>query len=107
MPLRKVLRWTLPPLALIALAGWFTSSAAPRQDASADAAAASRQAAGMVPAQGPAAQPPSAAGPVRLAGVQKFVAQKNAESGSDRENFVHEGWQLVQAPPPDAKLIAL
>src|SRR5438105_15720016 len=107
MSYRKALRWTLPPLALIALAGWFTSSAAPRNNASDGAAAASPQTAGMVPAQGPAAQPPSAAGPDRQAFVQKFVAQKNAESGAERENFVHQGWELVKVPPPDMQLVSL
>jgi hypothetical protein len=60
----------------------------------------------MVPAQGPAAQPPSAAGPDRSAAVQKFVQQKNAEN-NDRENFVHAGWTLVKTAPPDMKLVAL
>ncbi len=104
MPFRTALRWTLPPLALIALAGWFMSSATPAQERAADA---SPQGVGMVPAPGPAAQPQIAAGPVRLAAVQKFVAQKNAESARERENFVHEGWKLVQVAPPDMKLVAL
>jgi len=105
MRYRKVLRWTLPPLALIALVGWFTSSSAtPRFDTA--AADASPHAAGMVPAQGPAAQPPSAAGPASAAAVQKFVQQKNSEN-SDRENFVHAGWTLVKTTPPDMKLVSL
>lgn len=59
----------------------------------------------MVPAQGPAAAPPNAAGPASAAAVQKFVAQKNSEN-ADRENFVHQGWKLVQTAPPDSQLVA-
>jgi len=104
MPVRRVIRWSLPPLALIALAGALTLSAAPRL---APADASPQAAAGMVPARGPAAAPPNAAGPgSSAAAVQKFVAQKNSENG-DRERFVHEGWKLVQTAPPDAQLVGL
>jgi hypothetical protein len=68
----------LPPLALIALAGWL---AAPRIAHGPAEATTVPQSAGMFPVRGPAAQPPSAAGPDRLAAVEKFVAQKNEESG--------------------------
>ena len=104
MSLRKALRWTLPPLALIALAGWYTSTTSPRFSAAADDA--SPHAAGMVPARGPAAQPPSAAGPASQAAVQKFVQQKNSEN-QERDNFVHAGWTLVKTAPPDAQLVSL
>jgi hypothetical protein len=104
MQLRKALRWTLPPLALLALAGWLAS---PRNPAGpADGEDAPRNA-GTVPAQGPAAQPPSAAGPDSAAAVQKFVAQKNSESSRQKEEFLHAGWTLVDVPPPDAKLLSL
>src|SRR5215831_16438138 len=103
MSLRKALRWTLPPVALVAIVGWLLSSAAPRADA--ETAAASPQSAGMVPVQGPAAQPPSAAGPDRSAFVRKFVDQKNKES--ERARFVAAGWEIVKTDPPDAKLVAL
>ncbi|MGZ6142979.1 MAG: hypothetical protein ACXWLM_06555, partial [Myxococcales bacterium] len=93
------------PLALVALVGWLAST--PVANHAGPAAEPPPQAAGTVPAQGPAVQPPSAAGPDRLAAVQKFVAQKNAESTAQKEAFLKDGWQLVQAPPPDPKLIAL
>ena len=104
MSLRKVLRWTLPPLALLALAGWYHSSATPSFAPAADDA--SPRMAGMVPALGPAAVPPNAAGPDSANAVRKFVQQKNAENG-DRENFVHAGWTLVKTAPPDTQLTAL
>src|SRR5207244_6930489 len=88
---------TLPPLALFALAGWIASnSVSPRQDP-------------VPPAQeqGPAANLLPAAGPDRAAAVAKFVAQKNAEASRDQESFTRAGWQMVDAPPPDAKLTAL
>lgn len=97
MSLRTALRWTLPPLALLALAGWLGSKAA----------TAPQKVAGTVPAQGPAEQSPNAAGPDRLASVQKFVAQKNDEGSRQREEFVHAGWQMVDVPPPDPKLTSL
>jgi hypothetical protein len=95
----------LPPLALIALAGWLASPQ--RATGSADAAAGQTPSAGMVPGQGPAAFPPNAAGPDRLAAVEKFVAQKNAETGHEQENFVHAGWHMDNAPAPEPKLLAL
>src|SRR5260221_5852688 len=104
MSLRSALRWTLPPLALLALAGWLVSPRMAQGDAE---AATGPQSAGMFPVQGPAAQPPSAAGPDRLAAVQKFVAQKNEESGREAAEFVHAGWTMVKVPPPDKKLLAL
>ena len=105
MSIRRALRWTLPPLALMALAGWLAS---PRiGPGAADSADAPQQSAGTVPAQGPAAQPPSAAGPDRLVAVQKFVNQKNSESSKQRDDFVRAGWEMVDVPPPDAKLLAL
>src|SRR5256885_6160050 len=105
MSIRRALRWTLPPLALVALAGWLAS---PRLSTGApDSTNAPQQSAGTVPAQGPAAPPPVAAGPDRLAAVQKFVDQKNSESSKQREAFVRAGWEMVDVPPPDAKLIAL
>jgi hypothetical protein len=111
MSLRTALRWTLPPLALIALAGWLRSGSTPAPGAPAPAEKkiiffSSPPAAGFTPGQGPATLPP-AAGPDRSAAVAKFVAQKNAESARDQEAFVRAGWQMVQAPPPDPKLIAL
>src|SRR5207244_842947 len=56
---------------------------------------------GMVPAPCPAAFPQGAAGPDSSAAVGNFVAQKNAESARERENFLHQGWQLVEVPPPE------
>ncbi|MCA1828406.1 MAG: hypothetical protein ABR567_23290 [Myxococcales bacterium] len=103
MPIRRLLRWTLPPLALFALAGWLASTPL-AQRAQPTAAP---QSAGMVPATGPAAQPPRAAGLDRLSSVQKLVAQKNAEAGQQAEEFVHAGWHIDNAPPPDPKLLAL
>jgi hypothetical protein len=101
----RTLRWTLPPLALIALVGWLAS---PHIGGSAPDATNAPQGAGMVPAQGPAVPPPSAAGPDRLAAVQKFVDQKNSESSAQREAFVKAGWEIVKdVPPPDMKLVAL
>ena len=106
MSLRRALRWTLPPLALVALAGWLAST--PLADRAKPAATEPPpQAAGTVPAQGPAAFPPNAAGPDRLSAVQKFVAQKNAEARAQKEAFERDGWHLDHAAPPDAKLIAL
>ncbi len=105
MSIRRALRWTLPPLALVALAGWLAS---PRITGGAAVSTnAPQQSAGTVPAQGPAAQPPSAAGPDRLAAVQKFVDQKNGESSKQRDDFVRAGWQMVDVPPPDPKLLSL
>src|SRR5437867_424311 len=96
MSLPKALRWTLPPLALLALAGWIASGqSSPRQHAA------------PPEQEGPAANFPVAAGPVREAAVAKFVAQKNAESSRDQESFVRAGWQMVDVPPPDQKLIKL
>src|SRR5438270_8028899 len=103
MPLRRALRWTLPPLALVALAGWIASTPLAER-AHAEAAP---QTSGIVPDQGPAAPPPSAAGPDRLPAVQKFVAQKNEESRAQREALAAQGWSLVQAPPPDMRLTKL
>src|SRR5438876_3498269 len=95
MSLPKALRWTLPPLALLALAGWIASGqTSPRQHAA-------------PPEEGPAASSPVAAGPVRDAAVAKFVAQKNAESSRDQESFTRAGWQMVDVPPPDQKLVTL
>jgi len=104
MSLRLALRWTLPPLALIALVAWLAS---PRNAQGNAEAAEASQSAGMDPVQGPAAQPPSAAGPDRLAAVQKFVAQKNEESGREQAEFVRAGWTMVKVPPPDKKLLSL
>jgi hypothetical protein len=104
MSLRSALRWTLPPLALIALAGWL---AAPRIAQGPAEATEVPQGAGTFPVRDPAAQAPSATGPDRLAAVQKFVAQKNEESGRQQEEFVHAGWTMVKVPPPDAKLLSL
>src|SRR5438270_10382254 len=104
MPFRRALRWTLPPLALLALVGWFASGKTPIAGSPADSAA--PQSSGMVPVSGPAVQPPSAAGPDRLTAVQHFVDQKNAESGKDKEAFVKAGWHFDNVPPPDPKLLA-
>src|SRR5207247_5389858 len=41
------------------------------------------------------------------AAVAKFVAQKNAESSRDQESFTRAGWQMVDVPPPDQKLVTL
>src|SRR2546426_225317 len=108
MSLRS-LRWTFPPLALFALVGWFASSPGRPAEAGADADADadSPQRAAIIAAQGPAALPPSVAGPDRLAAVAKFVAQKNAEGSRDQESFARAGWQMVDAPPPERKLLAL
>ena len=105
MSIRKALRWTVPPLALLALAAWYASST-PVVGAQ-QRTSASPHVAGMVPAPGPAAFPQGAAGPDSSAAVGKFVAQKNAESARERDNFVHQGWQLVDVPPPDMRLVAL
>jgi len=106
MSVRTALRWTLPPLALIALAGWLASPQL-AESSTTDAARAPQKSAGTVPAQGPAAQSPIAAGPDRLSAVQKFVAQKNSEAGREQEKFVRAGWQMVEVEPPDVKLVAL
>lgn len=87
-----MLRFILPPVALIALAGWLASGNQP------------------LPAQAqqtsspkiPIAPPPGAA-----AAVAKFVAQKNAEERKESDTFVRAGWHIDSAPPPDAKLLAL
>jgi hypothetical protein len=94
MLLPKALRWTLPPLALCALGGFIASGqTSPRQEAP--------------PAQDSlAAIAPIAAGPDRAAAVAKFVARKNGES-HDQESFTRAGWQMVDVPPPDAKLVSL
>ena len=105
MSIRRALRWTLPPLALLALAGWLAS---PRNSGDAAGSTNAPQSAGTVPAQGPAAPPPSAAGPDRLNAVQKFVEQKNAESSKQKEAFIAAGWEIVKdVPPPDMKLVSL
>ena len=103
MSFRRALRWTLPPLALLALSGWLASTPLAQRGQQ----TAAPQMSGTVPGSGPAVQPPSVAGPDRLSAVQKFVAQKNAESSRQQEEFVRAGWTIVQAPPPDPKLIAL
>lgn len=103
MSLRTALRWTLPPLALIALAGWLASP----QRAQLKAEPAQSNSAGAVPAMGPAAFSPNAAGPDRLSAVQKLIAQKNSDSGRQQQQFVRAGWQMIDVPPPDAKLLAL
>ncbi len=61
----------------------------------------------MVPDRGPAAFPPNAAGPDRLSAVQQALVQNNAASGRHYQDFVRAGWQLIDVPPPDAKLSAL
>jgi hypothetical protein len=99
MPIRRVLRWTLPPLALVGLVAWFASDK-PRAAEQMEKAAVSPLA-----RTGPAVQPPSAARPDSLAAVQKFVAQKNSEG--EAQKFLKAGWHLDNAPPPDPKLLAL
>src|SRR5258706_16114090 len=99
MSIRRALRWTLPPLALVALAGWLAS---PRITGGAAVSTnAPQQSAGTVPAQGPAAQPPSAAGPDRLAAVQKFVDQKNGETSKQPDDFPPAARPIGRGPPPD------
>src|SRR3954466_13577552 len=106
MSIRRALRWTLPPLALLALAGWLASP--PISGGADDSTNPPQQSAGTVPAQGPAVPPPSAAGPDRLNAVQKFVDQKNSESSKQKEAFVAAGWEIVKdVPPPDMKLVSL
>ena len=39
--------------------------------------------------------------------MQKFVAQKNAESAAEKEAFLHQGWKIVHEAPPDPRLISL
>ena len=99
MSFRRALRWTLPPLSLLALSGWLASSPLAQRT--------QQTAAPQMSGTGPAAESSSAAGPDRLSAVQKFVAQKNAESSRQQEEFVRAGWTIVQAPPPDPQLIAL
>lgn len=113
MSLPTALRWTLPPLALLALAGWLASpQLAQGQPAGKkinffSAGEQEQGGAGAVPARGPAAFPPNAAGPDRLSAVQQQVAENNAGSGRQQQEFVRAGWQLVEVPPPDASLAAL
>ena len=104
MSFRRALSWMMPPLALFALVAWLAR--APLAERPKDETAAA-QGAGMVPVVGPAVQPPSAAGPDRLAAVQKLVAQKNAESAQQKEAVVQAGWHLDTAAPPDPQLLAL
>ena len=105
MSIRTALRWTLPPLALVALAGWLAS---PRLAPGAQESANAPLSAGPVPAQGPATPPPGVAGPDRLNAVQKFVAQKNSEASAQREAFAKAGWEIrTDVPPPDMKLVKL
>src|SRR5438128_775403 len=105
MSFRRALRWTLPPLALLALAGWLASTPLaerPQQTAAPRMSGINPP----LPGSGPAVVA-TAAGPDRLSAVQKFVQQKNAEGGRQQEEFVRAGWTIVQAPPPEPKLIAL
>jgi len=99
MPIRRVLRWMLPPLALVGLVAWFASTST--STAEQIEKTPNPTLAGMVPAP----QPPRAAGPDSLAAVEKFVAQKNSEG--EAQKFVKAGWHIDDAPPPDPKLLAL
>jgi hypothetical protein len=101
MPIRRVLRWTIPTVALVALVASLTSG----NTTPIAPAEAAPQLTGMVPVAGPAAPVPPAAGPGSLAAVQKFVDQKNSES--EAAKFEKAGWRLDHAPPPDPKLLAL
>ena len=110
MSLRRLLRWTWPPLALLALAGWLASPQLAQgqpieKKIFFSTGEPDLSGAGVVPAR--AAFPPNAAGSVRLSAVQQAVAQNSAASGRQQQQFVRAGWQLIDVPPPDAKLSAL
>src|SRR5262249_10905125 len=99
MPIRRVLHWMLPPLALVGLVAWFASTSTPI------AKQAEKTPTPPLVGMLPAPQPPRAAGPDSLAAVEKFVAQKNSEG--EAQKFVKAGWHIDDAPPPDPKLLAL
>ena len=108
MSLRSLARWTLPPLALLALGGWISSSnpAAPASAAAADrSTAAPEEGAVARPAAGPAQAADAAERPATAAAVAAFVARKNAGSAQDTKAFAAAGWQLVDVPAPDAQLV--
>jgi hypothetical protein len=87
-----VLRWIVPPAALIALVGWLASGNG------SDPLPAQRQ---------KVALPSMPTSPDRRAAVEKFVAQKNAEERKESDAFVRAGWHIDNVPPPDAQLLAL
>jgi hypothetical protein len=109
MSLPRAVRWTLPPLALLALAGWIASSSGssppdtqPEEKNNYFFSPPGRQ---DQVAAGPAmAHPPAHVD--RAAAVARIVAQKNGEAGRDQESFTRAGWKMVEVPPPDAKLVA-
>ena len=104
MSIRKALKWTLPPLALLALAAWLPSAPPVLPAALPPPAAAAAQ---DRAAPGPAAPqaPQKLAGPDRALAVARIVREKNDEAARDREAFTQAGWTFVDAPPPDQKLV--
>ena len=108
MSLRSLARWTLPPLALLALGGWISSSnpAAPAPAADdARSTAALEEGAVARPANAFAQAAETVERPATAAAVAAFVARKNTESAQDTKAFAAAGWQLVDVPAPDAQLV--
>src|SRR5437899_1022257 len=94
MPLPRNVRWIVPPLALFALAGWIASRSEPTPPEQ----------------EGPPATPAQEAPqhhPDAHVAVAKFVAQKNGVSARDQEAFTRAGWQMVDVPPPDQRLVSV
>src|SRR5438132_9229397 len=85
MSFRRALRWTLPPLALLALSGWLAST--PLAQRGQQTTAPQMSGRESRPGSGPAVLSTSIAGPDRLSAVQNFVQQKNAESSRQQEEF--------------------
>src|SRR5207237_785612 len=84
MSIRRALRWTLPPLALMALAGWLAS---PRiGPGAADSADAPQQSAGTVPAQGPAAHPPRSGREAHEAAHQVAAVEALGRAGDEGQD---------------------
>src|SRR5262245_9068658 len=49
--------------------------------------------------------PSSPAG--QLAAVERVVAERNEKAGQEEKKFEDDGWKMVDAPPPDSRVVAL
>jgi|GEM_PF-1726754 len=97
---RKLWRWSILPLALVATLGLLGWVGSPSREAEPAQSAAQ-------PSASPRTVPPAAPGAADPRSVAQVVRARNSESQKEGDQFLAAGWKMVQAPPPDPLLLGL
>jgi len=107
----KALRWVAGPAALLGLLAWVSGGPGPAKATSRPDVAATPEAAPSFAASAlgsvPKADLSPAARLAALADTRRIVEERNREAAKDRAAFAADGWQMVRAEAPDARVVSL